>query len=122
MDERTLAEEASAQAVHTARKAADAVEVSREVHQQELLVQTKELVIEALREVFGKGDEGASGEMNILVRRIPFICNDIAQIHKDIADTKDGVEEIRGNIKWGVRLVIGAVILALVGMLIKTQI
>ena len=43
----------------------------------------------------------------ILIKRIPFIC-------RDILDMKEDISNINGNIKWGVRLVVGAVILALI--------
>lgn len=112
MEEHTAAE-ASEVAAHKAKSAAMAVEIARELQQKEMLGQTKELVVEALREVFGEGDKAASGDMNILVRRIPFICNDIAQIHRDNATTTAAIEKINGNIGKGVWIILTAVILAL---------
>jgi hypothetical protein len=49
--------EAAEAAAHKAKSAAMATEISREVHQAELVGQTKEALIEALQEVFGKGDD-----------------------------------------------------------------
>ncbi len=118
MDSLLSPDEAAAQAAHKAKSAAAAVELSRELHQKELLGQTKEIMVEALREVFGKGDEGASGEMNILVRRIPFICNDIAQIHKDINTTATNIEKISGNINKGVWIILTAVLIAILKLVL----
>lgn len=47
----------------------------------------------------------------INLERVPLICQSILRIDKSI-------EGIQGNITWGVRIVIGAVLLALLGMVI----
>lgn len=47
-----------------------------------------------------------------LVARIPVICNDIRSI-------KESVQELKDNQKWVTRLIIGAVILALIGLVLK---
>lgn len=104
------ADEASDEAAHKAKSAAFAVEVSRELHQKELVAQTKDAMIDALREIFGDGDKAASGEMNILIRRIPFICDDIVQMHK-------GIDRISSDLAWmkwiGSGFVVAAGMLAL---------
>lgn len=112
-------EEASAHAVHKAKSAAAAVELSREVQMQEAIQktaeQTKQTVVEALKEVFGDGDENNPTQMKVLVRRIPILCTNIEAMHKEIANTREDVVEIKDNLKWGTRLVLGAVLLSLLG-------
>lgn len=54
-------------------------------------------------------DEGRYVDM----KRIPLICAAIITLQQDVAD-------IKGNIAWGVRIVIGAVIMALLAMLYKS--
>ncbi len=44
--------------------------------------------------------------------RIPLICQDIATIH-------DAIEKIQQNLTWIVRLVIGGVVAALLGLILK---
>ncbi len=110
------ADNAASFAAHKAKSAALAVEMSREIHLEEAIqktaAQTKQALLDGLKEVFGYGDERQGSEqMSILVRRIPLICQDVKQIHVDISD-------IKGNIKWGVRLVIGSLVTALVAALI----
>ena len=114
----TPGEQASAVAAQKTKNAQAAIETSREVHQAEMIGQTKDIVIEALREVFGEGDKGASGEMNILVRRIPFICDDIKQIHKDNSLTTAAIEKINNNISKGVWIILTAVILAVLKLVL----
>lgn len=46
----------------------------------------------------------------INLERVPLICQSIVRIDKSI-------EGIQGNIVWGVRIVIGAVIMALLGLI-----
>ena len=65
----------------------------------------KEVVKEALSEVFGESDNKDPEQMKILVRRIPILCANVENMHQNIADIKD-------DMKWVVRLIIGAVILA----------
>lgn len=101
-------EQASAEAAHKAKSAQMAVEVAREIHQAELVGQTKEALMEALQEVFGKGDDVGSGEMNILVRRIPLICQDIKNMSVSI-------EKINANVSR----VVWIIIVAVVGALLK---
>jgi len=109
------AEEASANAAHQAKTAQEAVEQSREVHLQEAIqktaLETKAALLEGLKEVFGEGDEHNSSQMRVLVRRIPILCQDIKAMHEDIAAIND-------NLKWAVRLVIGAILLAVVKLVL----
>jgi hypothetical protein len=46
------------------------------------------------------------------ITRIPLICQDIKDMKSDIANIND-------NLKWAVRIVIGAVIVGLIGLLSK---
>lgn len=105
MEPETLSQEAQ-DAIHKQKNAAQAIESAREVQLakavEETALRTKEALLEGLKEVFGDSD-ALNGEMKILVRRIPLICQDVKQIHSDISD-------IRDNIKWGVRVAIGALI------------
>lgn len=94
--ESTSPEEASAEAVHKAKNAAQAIEVAR-------AVQTKASMIEALQEVFGETEPENPKEMRILVQRIPILCSTVLQMHADIASIKD-------NLQWGVRIALGALI------------
>lgn len=64
--------------------------------------QTK-ILADALREVFGELEES---KRLVDVSRIPLICQSIVDMHKSIDD-------INKNLTWGVRTVIGGVILAL---------
>jgi hypothetical protein len=115
-DPNLTSDEASEHAAHKAKSAQMAVEIAREVQLAEAIKktaeQTKEALIEGLKEVFGEGDEKRDpDQMTILVRRIPLICQDIKQIHSDVADIKDGN-------KWIVRIVVGAVIVAILKLVI----
>jgi|GEM_PF-3627806 len=75
--------------------------------------------IEALREVFGEGDEKRDPEqMKILIRRIPLICNDVKAINVGMDDIKGDIASINDNLKWAVRLIIGAVILGLLKLIL----
>lgn len=62
----------------------------------------------ALRDVFGENEN--SGRF-IDTARIPLICQDLKGIHGEVSDIKD-------NLKWITRLIIGAVVLALMGLVL----
>ncbi len=108
-------ESTSKEAIHAAKNAAQAIEVAREAQLaktvSETVQRTKDALLEGLKEVFGDSDSSSPGQMKILVRRIPIICSEINQIHTDIADIKD-------NTKWIVRIVVGAVVLAMLKLVI----
>lgn len=63
---------------------------------------------DALRDVFG--EKTASGRF-IDVTRIPLIC-------QSILVTQKRLDSIEGNLSWAVKIVVGAVILALIGLVI----
>ena len=73
-------------------------------HEREMV----KVLVEALRQVFGENQD--SGRF-IDVSRIPLICQNINNMHQRI-------EKIDGNITWIVRLIIGAVVLALLGLVL----
>lgn len=115
--------EASADAVYAAKNAKQADELSREVHLAEAITkaaaETKTSLLEALKEVFGDGDEKRDPEqMRILIRRIPLICNDVKAINVGMDDIKGDIASINDNLKWAVRLIIGAVILGLLKLIL----
>lgn len=114
---KTNAENAAEFAAHKAKSAQMAAEISREVHQQELVGQTKDAVREVFHEVFGKLENTSEADSNMLVKRIPFICIDIKQIQQDNTASAKDIAEIKDNIKWGVRLALGALVTGLVAIL-----
>lgn len=71
--ETITSEEASADAVHKAKSAAQAVEMAREAQLSELVEQTaqktKQALLEGLKEVFGDGDEKNPAQMKIQIGR-----------------------------------------------------
>ncbi len=109
-------EDAKADAVTKASDAQLAVENARKAELaqavSETASQTKAALLEGLKEVFGDtSDSDNPGQMKILVRRIPIICTEITQIHEDIS-------KINNNIGWGVKIVIGAVILGILKLVV----
>lgn len=111
-DEPTLDPKAR-EAVHAQRDAAYTVELAREAQLaraiEEVAQRTKHDVIEGLREVFGNSDSEDPGRMKVLVRRIPLICQDIAQM-------RDDVQEMKDSQKWATRIIIGLFIAAVAKM------
>lgn len=103
------AQSASSEAVHKIKNAQQAIEIAREAQLAEAVAQTakqtREAVFSSLKEIFGEGDAKDPEQMKILVRRIPILCTNIETMHTDIAS-------IKSNITWGVRLVLGGVLLA----------
>lgn len=108
MDEtRTTAEEASDEAVHKAKNAAQAVEAARQAQQEELLGKQKTMMEEAVINALGRG---SVDKKFVDVGRIPFICDDIRGIHDLIGDLKSDLRWI----KWiGSGFVTAAGLLAL---------
>ena len=79
-------------------------------HRQKL-EPTNQDIIDTVTHLLSVG-EGQGEKKFIDITRIPLICQDITDMKKDIADIND-------NLKWGIRVVIGAVILGLLTMLIQ---
>jgi hypothetical protein len=91
-------------------EAANAAAVAHEANAAAREAQMHETLVKALREVLVDGE---SEERPMLIKRIPFIC-------KDILDMKDKISDINDNLKWGVRIVLGAVIMGVLALLFKT--
>jgi hypothetical protein len=106
----------SADAVHKAKNAAQAVEMARDAQVQEALAkfseQNNKQLLSILKEVFGESDAENPTQMKILVRRIPILCTNIENMHRLI-------EEMRANQTWVVRLIIGGVIAAVMALVLK---
>lgn len=101
-----------ADAVLVARKVIDRAEAvaeklaqAKNTHNEQV---TKSLS-DALRDVFG---ENLTSGRFVDVSRIPLICQSIFQ-------TKERLDDIEDNMKWGVRIIVGAVILAILAVVIK---
>lgn len=108
-DHTTNTKDASREAVHATRNAQAAVEAARMAQVEEIGEKTTEALTKALKDVFG---EGVSSGRFIDVTRIPLICQSIITMHSDI-------EAIKDNIKWAVRVMIGAVIAGFVALIFK---
>lgn len=89
------ATEASDVAIHKAKSAQAAVEIARELQQEELVEKTaqktKAALLEGLREVFDGGDE--SDNMIVRWKRIPFLCTSVEEMHRSIDD-------IKSDLRW----------------------
>ena len=75
---------------------------------EQRLIRQKEEMLDILDEYFNRG---VDKKKFIDVNRIPLICQDISNIH--IA-----LKKIEDNVTWIVRLIIGAVVTALIGLVI----
>lgn len=56
--------------------------------------QTKDMVIEALKEVFDTTDSKTPAEMKVLVRRIPILCTSVEDIHRNIESIHNSLSEL----------------------------
>lgn len=110
MDEHSTAEQASADAIHKAKNAQQAIEAARAAQVEEAAMKaaerTKAALLDGLRQVFTNDNDKSPQEMRVLIQRVPIICTNIMQMHDDIKALKD-------TQVWVARLVIGAVILGL---------
>jgi flagellar hook-associated protein FlgK len=109
-------EKASANAAEGMRKAQKGVETAREsqlIEVMEMFAERQEAnILKSLQSIFGEnGDAKNPGEMKVLVQRIPILCTEINTIHKNI-------ETINDNMKWAVRIVLGAVVLAVMKVIL----
>lgn len=114
MDEHKTSEQASAEAVHKVKNAAQAVEMARQAQQEEVIKrtaqETKQALLEGLKEVFENDTDKSPKQMSVLIQRVPIICTSIMQMHDDIKSLKD-------TQMWVARLVIGAVVLAVLKLI-----
>jgi len=118
----------SREAVHAAKNAAQAIEVSREVALQKVVEdtanRTRETVLSALKEVFGESDSENPQQMKVLVRRIPILCTNVEKMHDDLTDlkniakvNKDNIADINDNLRWVVRITLGAMITGIIAFI-----
>jgi hypothetical protein len=111
-------EEASREAIHAAKNAAQAIEATRQAQLSEVVEQTaqrtKDALLAGLKEVFGNSDSNNPQQMTILVRRIPILCTNIEVMHQDIS-------ELKGTLTWASRLVVGTVIVGMLSLLFTTH-
>jgi hypothetical protein len=107
------AHEASEEAIHKAKGAAQAIERAREAQQAELVETIADKVgvklLSSLKEVFQNDNDKTPQEMTVLIQRVPIICTSIMQMHDDIKDLKE-------TNKWVARIVV----LAVLGAVLKT--
>lgn len=120
--------EQSKEAIHAAKNAAQAVEIARNDQAQQVAelaaIKAAELAAEKLfedrrltrivHEAVMKGfsfEDSDERRRFIDVTKEKLICQSIV----NISNRLDGIE---GNLTWGVRIVLGAVILALLGMVL----
>ncbi len=141
------AEEASQRATETAKVAAEAVEISRMAQAALVKAENTEqgikMLSESLRKVFGEYEES---RRFIDISRIPLICKNINDMHGNIEEMKHMIEgldgkfinvdkfqafkevitefksEVKDGNKWLIRLIIGAVILAGLGLVLVRKI
>lgn len=115
MNDDPTPEVTSAEAVQKTKEAAQAVERAREVQMNTANLESEKRILDSITDTIKdafKTDNGDGQKKFIDITRIPLICHDIATMRGDIATIND-------NLKWGPRVVIGAVILALIGMVLK---
>lgn len=111
---------ASIEAVSKAKDAAEAIEVSRAKQLEEMFDKMEDSNVktlsDVLKNVFGEFEN--SGRF-IDIKRIPLICAQITKIHDDNERQKADISNINDNLKWAVRIVLGAVIMGLLTLLFK---
>lgn len=88
MEESKTSEEASAEAVHRAKSAAQAIEVARQAQLAEVIDKTaqttKDVLLSGLREIFGEGDNEDPTHMTVIYSKIPLLCKRVDAIDKNI--------------------------------------
>lgn len=102
-------DEQSKEAIHAAKNAAQAVEIARKEQLESAIryndERTVKLFQEALREVFGPTSPHDTEEMHVLLPKIPLLCLTVEK-------QGDTMKEIKEDIKWATRIILGAVIMA----------
>lgn len=106
------AEQASVDAIIQTKLSQEAIENAR-LAQVELSEERHfEMMVRALKTVFPDNDNQSDKEMQIYLPRIPLLCQQVLSM-------KTSIEKIDDNIAWVVRIIIGAVILALLTLIFK---
>lgn len=116
MDTSNLSPEAR-EAAHAAKNAQQKIELAREAQLTEIATRTAELteqaLLKGLQKVFGMdGGDRSDQEMKILVQRVPILCTMLVAMDKRI-------EKIDANLTWGVRIIVGAVLAAVLALVLK---
>jgi len=124
-DPLTEAQEVSEVAAHKAKSAAAAVELAREVQQKELIDRvTKDIVGERrLAEVVKEQVEnvlatGSEQEKTLVLARVPFICQDIKDIHSTLVKINEALRYMP-LIQILVFGLVGMIVIAVIGALIS---
>lgn len=120
METNDLSPEA-AQAIHKTKSAQQAIELARAIEIERAVEQTalktKEALLEGLKEVFGESDSENPQQMKVLVRRIPILCTNVAEMHSDLGEIKtsiSGLPYIQSDLKW-LKIILGAIGVAILG-------
>ena len=79
-----------------------------------------ELMKTAMEHTFAAEDT-SDKQRFINVNRVPLICQSIIQINKDMGDLKGSIKAIEDNLGWGVKIVLGVVIMGVMGLLFITK-
>jgi hypothetical protein len=104
-------EEASAQVISTKTDAAEAIEKSRIAQNETLINEVVDRVLKGLGKVFTDDPTKESDYMTVIHSKIPVLC-----VRMNSLDAK--IDKIEANTTWGIRIIVGAVILALLKLVI----
>lgn len=141
--ELAIAESQSAEAINATKNAAEAVERARAAQLAAAVTLTEERMANIVKhQVENVLATGSEQEKSIILARVPYICQDIKnfnargeRVEQAVQDIREMLEDkyakksdmtsihtnldsLNDNVKWVVRLVIGAVIAALLGLVI----
>lgn len=110
-------EVSSAEAVQKTKEAAEAAARANKEQIEAANIESEKRMLSAfsgaIKDAF-KDETNPNGEQRFIdTARIPLIC-------KDIANIKEDVNDIRADIKKGVWIIIGAVLLGLLAQILKT--
>lgn len=98
--------DATIEAIHAAKNAAQAVENARALQLQEAVektsARTKADVLDALKQIFQGPDEKDPEHMSIIYQKIPVLCVRVDAIDKNI-------EELKDSNKWAIRFILGGI-------------
>lgn len=127
--------EASHEAVYAAKEAAKAVEVARQLQQQETAERMGDIMQERMEHVLAKGTEQ---EKSVILARVPYICQDIKGINITLKEILQKMDQVKidldktsennekkyvtqdqfGPFKWAATLIASVVITSLVGAIL----
>ncbi len=126
----TPEEEAAAKIIDTAKQTAQDLIDQATAQAEALVMRAKQDLHESLADIINDA-LGKNPSRYVDVSRIPLICKsivDTAEIlrgldkkfvsHDQFKPVKDDVKNIKGNITWVLRIVVGGVLVALLGLVI----